>query len=370
MLEKKSTICIVHFRSIDNYPPVYNLLRLLDKNPILYNVHVITSKFSSENEFINIKFKQIDISNENKLFKYFQYLFFYLICFFQLVLIKPKSILYFESLSALPCILYKHLNKKTKLFVHYHEYMTPDEYRRSMFLDRINYFFEKLNRNLYVWFSHTNKERLQLFSSDFGGIPNDKLHVVPNFPLAEWASNSKYCKQILSNKIELVYIGAISFEDTYIKEVLDFVKSNEHRYNLELFSFSVSSEILKYIQSLDCNSIRYSGPIKYDNIPSVLIYKDVGLILYKANTLNFIYNAPNKLFEYLVLGLDVWFSEEMKGCYQYESNVSPMVFAVDFLNIPDSIINYNKDKNFNYFKKNIYTTQNATVHLINELVNS
>ena len=64
MLEKKSTICIVHFRSIDNYPPIYNLLRLLDKNPILYNVHVITSKFSSENEFINIKFKQIDISSQ------------------------------------------------------------------------------------------------------------------------------------------------------------------------------------------------------------------------------------------------------------------------------------------------------------------
>lgn len=370
MLEKNSTICIVHFRSIDNYPPIYNLLRLLDKNPILYNVYVITSKFSCENDFNNIKFKQVNISNENKFFKYFQYLIFYLKCFFQFILLRPKSILYFESLSALPCIIYKNVNKKTKLFVHYHEYMTPKEYKDGMILDRINYFFEKLNRNLYDWFSHTNNERLQLFSSDFGYLPNEKLHVVPNFPLADWAINSKFHKQNLSSKIELVYIGAISFEDTYIKEVLDFVKLNEDKYNLELFSFSISDEILCYIQSLNCNSIKYSGPIKYGNIPSVLKNKDVGLILYKAKTLNFIYNAPNKLFEYIVLGLDVWFSLEMKGCYLYKSNESPKVIAVDFKNIPESIISYYKDKNINISKNNIYSTQNATVHLTNALVNS
>jgi hypothetical protein len=36
-------------------------------------------------------------------------------------------------------------------------------------------------------------------------------------------------------------------------------------------------------------------------------------VLYKGNTTNFVYNVPNKVFEYLRCGLRVWYPQEMMG---------------------------------------------------------
>jgi hypothetical protein len=67
----------------------------------------------------------------------------------------------------------------------------------------------------------------------------------------------------------------------------------------------------------------------------------VGLILYKATSLNFRFNAPNKLFEYLAAGLDVWFPMEMLGCYPYLRNdYYPKVMKVDFTRL--STFNYHQ----------------------------
>jgi hypothetical protein len=256
------------------------------------------------------------------------------------------------------------------LFVHYHEYTTQQEYRNGMSLEYFNYKLENLFKNKYYWFSHTNEIRLNLFSSDFDNLPKEKLYVMPNYPLESWYSTNKKNEYLNTSKIELVYIGAISFADTYIKEILDFVHMNQDKYNIDLYSFNLSNDVLTYIQSLKCNSIKYSGSVNYNEIPSILINKDVGLILYKASTLNYIYNAPNKLFEYLSLGLDVWFSSEMKGCYSYKTNISPKVIAVDFQNIPKSITNYKKENNLCSYNHDIYTTQIATKQLICKLIDS
>ena len=58
------------------------------------------------------------------------------------------------------------------------------------------------------------------------------------------------------------------------------------------------------------------------------------MILYNGHIPNYIYNAPNKLFEYLACGLDVWFPIEMIGCYQYITNKKfPRVVSLDFQNL-------------------------------------
>ncbi len=370
MFNRNKHICIVHFRSIDYYPPIYNLLKLLDKTSTPIKLTVVTSKFTLKDDFKNINFKQIDTSSSNKIYRYLQYAIFYLQCFRYLIAIRPTSILYFESLSALPCLIYKNIFKRVKLLVHYHEYMTPMEYKDGMILDRINNKLEKLNRNQFSWFSHTNQDRLNLFSLDFGGLPEKKLKVVPNYPLAAWSKQIENCDSLNFEKIELVYIGAISFEDTYIKEVLDFVKLTEDKYNLELFSFSISNDVLYYIQSLNCNSIKYSGPIKYDNIPSVLINKDVGLIVYKCTNMNQVYSEPNKLFEYLLCNLEVWYPYQMKGCNSLRLKYPTSVISVDYMNLNTSINSncsvYSKDLNF---EKEYYTAEFATSELLRFLLN-
>ena len=67
---------------------------------------------------------------------------------------------------------------------------------------------------------------------------------------------------------------------------------------------------------------------------------NIGVILYKCKTLNQRFAAPNKLFEYLACGLDVWFPAEMEGCFEYASDAIPRVLKVDFNNIYDSIKSY------------------------------
>lgn len=46
--------------------------------------------------------------------------------------------------------------------------------------------------------------------------------------------------------------------------------------------------------------------INYSDLPGVIRAYDVGVILYNGHIANYVFNAPNKLFEYLACGLDVW----------------------------------------------------------------
>ena len=45
--------------------------------------------------------------------------------------------------------------------------------------------------------------------------------------------------------------------------------------------------------------VQFKGHINYDNLPTTLNKYQVGVILYKGHIPNYVYNAPNKLFEYL-----------------------------------------------------------------------
>ena len=61
---------------------------------------------------------------------------------------------------------------------------------------------------------------------------------------------------------------------------------------------------------------------------------DIGVILYKGHISNYVYNAPNKLFEYLACGLDVWLPKKMTGSLEYVTVATfPKILALDFLNL-------------------------------------
>ena len=89
--------------------------------------------------------------------------------------------------------------------------------------------------------------------------------------------------------------------------------------------------------NLNVGSIRlFDSGVAYQNIPDVLEKYHIGIILHKGDTLNYIYNAPNKLFEYLKCGLDVWFPNEMHGIYPFErEDALPKIVKTDFQNLKD-----------------------------------
>jgi hypothetical protein len=112
----------------------------------------------------------------------------------------------------------------------------------------------------------------------------------------------------------------------------------------------------------------FNTGIEYDDIPKLLTQYDVGLVLYKAITLNFKYNATNKFFEYLACDLDVWFPKQMEGCYPYiTKDTYPKVVKIDFENL-DKI-----DFHELIFKENLrysrtdYFAEDAFAELINRL---
>ena len=101
--------------------------------------------------------------------------------------------------------------------------------------------------------------------------------------------------------------------------------------------------------------------IEYFEIPKILKNYHVGVVLYKAVTLNYKYNSPNKIFEYLACGLDVWISDKLLSVKHYinEQNKNRilqlnMEKIQDFCWQDKSFIHYDDDFSNSYYYENVY----------------
>jgi hypothetical protein len=332
-------IVIIHYQPLEMFPPVLNSIDFFSENSgDQYALHVFTTATDSIKSFYVNKHANIIRSTQG--FKKWggigtilRFLFFTVNALFKLIKLKPAAIYYYESHSALPVYLYKkYVNKRVRILIHYHEYMSPEEYRQKG-MRVINYAHSK-ERYLYTvaeWISHTNGERMKMFLIDNPSIKRDICHIAPNFPSRKWAVAAKDQRNF--NQIyKLVYVGSFgSFDDLYIREVLQWVKKNRGTVSLDIYSFNMPQHISNYIEELKADNIQVKGAVKYDSLPLVLKEYNIGLIMYKATSLNVKYCAPNKLFEYLACGLDVWFPEDMLGCYEYINSESfPKVIKINF----------------------------------------
>jgi hypothetical protein len=373
LIEQKNHIVIIHFRPLDGYPPIQNLLKIFAKkeNVKLSVFSTVSSKsgrdFSIENS--EIHWSDTFIGYQNRFVRLFAgYLLFYIKCFTFLLLKRPKKIIYFESISALPCLMYKWIFKQKELFVHYHEYTTKDEYATGMFIERLSHSVEKKMYDSFKWISHTNKERLAFFANDCN-IKNDQiLRVMPNYPMSDWNKVKSETIQVPTGKncLRFIYVGPINFEDTYVKEMCIYIGSRPEA-TLEIVSNRIPQYFLDFIHRNNYTNITLLGEVKNSDLPHLLQSNKIGLILYKCKTQNQIYAQPNKLFEYLRVGLDVWFPKEMIGCYEFQSLENTKVVCIDFNNIEISEKNYlpvfNDSMNFSHD----YTAENATSELMKSL---
>lgn len=176
--------------------------------------------------------------------------------------------------------------------------------------------------------SHTNEERLEMFMDGIAPAAPRAKFAIPNFPPRSWLNVSKGEK---ANIIRIVYVGALSLETMYVKEFSAWVQNQQGRVVWDIYSFNMTGSARSYLEDLDSEFINLKPGVDYDKLPDVLSQYDIGLILYTGHMPNYIHNAPNKLFEYLRMGLQVWLPDSLLGAKPYlESIEHPRVLSLNF----------------------------------------
>lgn len=352
--ERKKIICLVHFNPVELFPPVMNMANFFGSKIEVGGVKIFTThapkiafEFKPDSKISSISRLGWTDQSLSVVRRLLTYLWFNVGVLFWLIVNKPSSIIYCETISSFAPVFYKkYLNKKVKLIIHYHEYMTPDEYKDGMILVRQ---FNRLERSIYNkadWVSHTNGKRLQLFKDDLGDNYNIVGRVLPNYPPASWSVScprGNFCKNH-NNPLRVVYLGNLNLEKLYIKEFSEWVVGKNGKVIWDIFSLNNTKETDDFFQTLKSPFINFKGAAAYFELPNILKDYDVGVILYKGLSLNWIYSVPNKLFEYHVCGLDVWVSSEIESAAEFiKEESSPFVKVVDFENLSSMDIDCQKN---------------------------
>jgi hypothetical protein len=211
--------------------------------------------------------------------------------------------------------------------------MNSREYQSSILLNFIN----KREKKIYhyaAWLSHTNEDRMRLFLDDISPIRPANLRIMPNYPPKEWGKAA--LKQRVPSPMKVIYVGALNFVSMYLSECIRWIESKRGEFTLDVYSLQDTSEVNAFIREKGISHVKVKGFVAYGDLPGILSDYHIGIILYKGHNENFVFNAPNKLFEYLACGLDVWFPVEMKGVHPYINRGNPLVLPIDF-RVPTSL---------------------------------
>ena len=178
-----------------------------------------------------------------------------------------------------------------------------------------------------------------MFLGDHPTLDSAKVQILPNYPPQIWhATDNRAWLLEPASPLRLIYVGSLSRRDTFIAEVIDWVVENENA-ELDIYCYNLDGDTREFLGSIDDARVRFHAQgVDYDELPQLLSDYHVGLILYRANTPNYEFNASNKLFEYLAVGLDVWYPVQMKGVHPYAtSTLRPRVFQVDFDDLENTL---------------------------------
>lgn len=324
---------IIHYYPLENYPPVQNLINTISDR---INVTVFTTgnvkssfKYGSSQAVIH---RPCAMKPNFTALRYVYFVIYSIICLF---VKKPRYVLYYESISVLPAYIYnRYINRKSKVYIHYHEYYSVEDYARpGTRLWAINH---KLERNwLYqnaTWVSQTNQHRLNMFLENNPMIERTTAHIFPNYPPKSWHVKTKHHS---GDTIKCVYVGSLSLEDTFVREFCEWVSKQNGEITFDIYSYNFHSETMDVINSLCCPYINFhKDGVPYEHIPDVLAKYDVGMLLYKAKNFNFKWNETNKFYEYLICGLDVWYPKEMLLIHEMDkTKFAPQILEVDFKDI-------------------------------------
>ena len=365
-------LVILHFRPLENYPPVTNLLDFMASKSNVHTLCISThsvKSYSYKKEVIDVR--RYGSIYKGKVLRIFSYLLYNLSSLIHLIFEKPDAILYYESISSWPAYLYKvFINRHVRVCIHYHEYVQPDEYLNGM---KLVQYFHTREKNLYPqaeWISHTNETRMEKFleNENLKDLKSEVIKILPNFPPKSWLT--KRAQKNVNFPISMIYVGySMDFETMYTKEVLEWVGSMGGKVELDCFLHMPNKRVEKYVNEKDIKHVNFKRSIEYERLPEKLKNYNVGLILYKGTFDNYKYNAPNKLFEYLVCGLDVWFPDEMTGCHPFINyDTYPRVVNLDFNNLNSIAISNLISKRSKSYDVSQFNYENVYEHFYHVLI--
>lgn len=366
-------ISIIHFNPLELYPPVLNLINTLSNDKTKVQIistkgfELSLNKFSANSK--HIKIFRIGYSGKamNPIVRFTNYCLFHLMTFFHLLYFRPHSLLYYETLSCLPALIYKKLvRKNVRLFIHYHEYTSSEERIRAGLFLRI---FQKMEAKMYAsacWISHINDIRLQQFRFDHSISQLDTTRILCNFPPESWYAFNPPEKNNIP--LRLVYVGSIGMDMMFTAEVAKWVKQMEGIVTWDIYAVNIDKKLISFFNELSARNINLKGYVDYYNLPMVLKNYDVGLVLYKGIIPNHLYVTPNKLFEYHACGLDVWFPDKLLGCIPYITKQTyPKICALDFESLNEVNIAELKDRSNFSLAHQKYACERELQTLIHEL---
>lgn len=324
-------VFIFHFNPVERYPPTMNLIEYLKQHGFTPIIFTTGSSKSLQTFSQGLIYRAKEIQpNKSAFVKMFYYFYYFGFSFLKCVFQNPKNIIYFETTSSLSPILIKYtLGKRVNLLIHYHEYMTKEEYKRS----KVLLFLHWVEKKIYSkasWISHTNISRLNLFKNDENLKDIKSLHVLKNFPPESWICDSPKVMNF-TKTLKLVYLGSLSIENFFIKEVVTWIESKGKTITLDIYANDNNGHIKEYLESVNAQNVKVHGYLAYNEIPAVLKNYHVGLILYNNQSPNVIYSESNKFFEYLALGLDIWYPEYIVELNKYNRvNALPRILPLNF----------------------------------------
>jgi hypothetical protein len=338
---KSKKIAILHFNVIEKYPPVMNFIFDAFEENSEIQILVFTTKNTTSYitpTFPNTKIYRFGTIEKHLIKRYFSYISFNLSSFFILLFNEVSHITVFESLSVFPLWLLSKLKSQMRAHIHFHEYISDFEREKSSLYMKSLFMLENELLLKYTC-SHTNEDRKQLFLRDKLFLKEEQVQVRQYRPPNSWWNQyGQFKQQNRDGKIRMVHLGACDNNTMYIKKVLDWVYRNQEILELAFISNQLDFETEKLIFSYSTSSIRVIKPIDYYDLPKELIKYDIGLVLYKGHVPNYIYNIPNKVYEYLSCGLKVICVDCLISVRSlYNPNIKFLNFQNDFdeINIRD-----------------------------------
>lgn len=345
MRRNRLKLDIVHYYAAEHYPPLINLIQLLEsEKDICYQVYTTSVSNESLNPIRNSRIKRVINSHPQALspIRVLKQAYFNIVTFIFLLRRNPDIILYYETISCAGPIIYKrYFNKNVRLMAHYHELTTQKQIKTETRLVRILNPLEKRTYVKHEWISHTNADRLRLFTNDYKKhIRMGSLQIMPNYPPSAWRTKKSITtaskKTHLHFPVRTILTGSVSSETMYLKEYCDWVIRQNGKFTFDIYSFNIGCTTRNYLDGLNRDLIRLHEACPYHKLPELFSNYDIGIILYKAEEENMRYNAPNKLFEYHTCGLDVWFPLEQETALSYtRSNTYPKIISVDFKHLDE-----------------------------------
>ena len=333
-------LAVVHWSPVELYPPVLNLLRrLLAIGSGEVTVHTTRDHlgqpvFAAAGLRVHRTFSP---TGHGAFARAFAYAWFQVATLVQLLLQRPQAILYVEPSSAFPVWLHSWLRPRIPVFIHHHEYHSPDQFLRSGM--RLIRWFHRLERRRLLpraaWVSHTNARRMELFQADCPEVPEAVCRILPNCPPASWQGTVNTAWAAGIRPFRFVYAGSLSLRDTFIAEFARWLATlPQGTATLDVYAYNLDAETAAFLEAPATAQagVRWiRGGIPYDELPDRLRHYHAGLILYRAQTLNYRFNETNKLFEYLACGLDVWYADTMEGVRPHaRADTTPRVIPIDF----------------------------------------